>query len=92
MDNSNLPNSEKKEASSIDRYSEIYYNSPISLFILDIDSNILEMNKSAYNLLEIEENYFLTKPFVRYIINESLETYIFFLSRISDDGQKAVVK
>ncbi len=89
MDNSNLPNSEKKEASSIDRYSEIYHNSPISLFILDIDSNILEMNKSAYNLLEIEENYFLTKPFVRYIVNESMESYIFFLSRISDDGQKS---
>lgn len=76
MQNNELQEAQRELSVSRDKYYSLYDFSPVAYFTIDEKGIILEANKTASDLLKIDKNYLVKKPFMIYLDSAFQELFI----------------
>jgi PAS domain S-box-containing protein len=79
MQNQELREAQERLEHSRDRYTDLFDFAPNGYFIFDAHGIVLEANLTGCQLLGIQRNQLIGKPFSKFVSKESQDTY--FLSR-----------
>lgn len=64
------------------KFKEFFQNSPVAFVILDANSNIVDINNAAINLLEIKNRNFSSNPFITRLVTSDLPKLYSYIQEV----------
>jgi PAS domain S-box-containing protein len=78
LQNEELQESQQQLAAARDRYASLYERAPVGYFTLDEEGHILQANRTAATLLEVDHSTLGGQRLTRFIAREYQDTYHFY--------------
>lgn len=75
MQNQELKRANLQAGTAMDKYYEIYENSPIGYFTIDGQGRILEVNQAGADILGVENRFLLKNYFQNFLTEDCLPLY-----------------